>query len=90
MTKRKDDDSGQNSKEGHHVRPATLTAGQSAMNAADPHDQELPALDSHIQGLIGRQLQAHYGTLVNDKIPDKLLKLLDELAKSEQRSKKDS
>jgi hypothetical protein len=62
------------------------------MNTVDHFngDGDVPALDGRIQALIGRQLQAHYGALVNEKTPDNLLKLLDALANAEHKSKKDS
>jgi hypothetical protein len=40
-------------------------------------------LNSGIQGFIGRQLKAVYADLVNEPIPDVLLKLVDELERKE-------
>lgn len=50
---------------------------------------EIPVLDRGIQGALGRQLRDHYNQLVNEKVPDQLLNLLDELARKEHDSKKD-
>jgi Anti-sigma factor NepR len=65
-------------------------ADQTDMNTENEIDEDVPALDGRIQGLIGQKLRTHYDTLVNDKIPDNLLKLLEDLAKSELDSKKES
>jgi hypothetical protein len=89
MTKRKDQDATSDAAGAPSVPPAAPKAEQSTMNSQD-HDVTVPALDNRIQGLIGRQLRTHYDALVNDKIPDNLLKLLDDLAKSEHDPKKDN
>jgi Anti-sigma factor NepR len=89
MTKHKDHDDKRDGPVAPSVEPATPNAGQPDMNGQD-HDVDVPALDSHIQGLIGRQLRTHYDALVGDKIPDNLLKLLADLAKSEPEPKKDN
>lgn len=91
MAKLNQDDPASTEKEGHPVQPETLKARPSEMNTDHlDGDGEVPALDGRIQALIGRQLQAHYGALVNEKTPDNLLKLLDALANVEHVTKKDS
>jgi len=89
MTKRKDQDETPDAAHTTAVDPAAPKARQTDMNSQD-HDVEVPALDSRIQGLIGRELRAHYDALVKDQIPESLLKLLDDLAKSERDHKKDN
>lgn len=73
------------------ANPSTAQkADQTDMNMENEIYEDVPALDGRIQGLIGQKLRTHYDTLVNDKIPDNLLKLLEDLAKSELESKKES
>lgn len=89
MTKRKDLNLGARSVDAQFKQPTIIKADQSEMNNLSDDSTEVPAVDSRIQGIIGRQLRAHYDGLVGDKVPDNLLKLLDDLAKSEQSAKKD-
>ncbi len=89
MTKRKDKDTGVRASDEQSSQPTKAMVNQSEMNNSTDSDIDAPAMDSRIQGIIGRQLRAHYDGLVGDKVPDKLLKLLDDLAKSEQPPKKD-
>ena len=42
-----------------------------------------PALSPALQGHLGRQLRTLYGELVNEPIPDKFTKLLEELARKQ-------
>ena len=43
---------------------------------------EIQPLSSHVQDEIGRRLRTVYGTLASEPLPDKFLKLLDQLSKS--------
>lgn len=47
------------------------------------NDTVRPQLSGSLQGHIGRQLRAAYSELVQEPIPDRFSKLLDELAKSQ-------
>lgn len=46
-------------------------------------------LDRRIQGLLGQQLKIHYRALVEEKVPDRFVSLLEELARKEVASKED-
>jgi hypothetical protein len=89
MTKRKDQKSVVRASDEQSSQPEATKVNQSDMDNLADADIDAPAVDRRIQGIIGRQLRAHYDGLVDDKVPDKLLKLLDDLAKSEQSPKKD-
>jgi Anti-sigma factor NepR len=82
MTKHKDHQENPDAIVAPSVQPSTQKAELPNMNMQD-HDADVPVLDGRIQALIGRELRTHYDALVNDKIPDNLLKLLDDLAKSD-------
>jgi hypothetical protein len=47
-------------------------------------------LEASVQNHIGRKLRAHYGSLVNEKVPDQFLDLLEELARKDLDQKKDT
>jgi Anti-sigma factor NepR len=89
MTKRKDQNSGERATEVTSNQPGASKVNQLHMTNFTENSLDTPAVDARVQGIIGRQLRAHYDGLVGDKVPDKLLKLLDNLAKSEQSPKKD-
>ena len=46
-------------------------------------DGGVHALDERIQGLLGRQLSAYYGELVNEPVPERFLELLSRLDQKE-------
>lgn len=48
-----------------------------------PVTERAPALSPALQGHLGRQLRTLYGELVNEPIPDRFTKLLEELAKKQ-------
>jgi hypothetical protein len=51
--------------------------------------KEGAVLEGSVQNHIGRKLRAHYGSLVNEKVPDQFINLLEELAKKDFELKKD-
>ena len=58
---------------------ALETAGEDA--AMEPELDTTPAvLDIGVQGHIGHHLRAHYTALINEEVPDNLLRLLHDLA----------
>jgi Anti-sigma factor NepR len=89
MTKRKDQQSEVRVSGEQANQPQTTEVNQLEMSNFTDSTVDIPAVDARVQGIIGRQLRAHYDGLVGDKVPDKLLKLLDDLAKSEQSPEKD-
>ena len=50
--------------------------------ASDPAGQR-PQLDADLLGMIGRQLRAAYHEILNEPVPDRFVRLLDELATKE-------
>jgi Anti-sigma factor NepR len=52
-------------------------------NSVDLPESEMPALPPFVQEEIGRRLRAVYGKLAAEPLPDKFVKLLDELSKSD-------
>lgn len=57
----------------------------------EPHVEMLTAgvaLDSRAQALIGQRLKAMYHQIVEQPVPDHLLKLLEDLEKAEKAEKK--
>jgi hypothetical protein len=89
MTKNKDQNAATRASDEPSSQPTTTKVIQTDMDNLADSDIDAPAVDRRIQGIIGRQLRAHYDGLVGNKVPDNLLKLLDDLAKSEQSPKKD-
>ena len=70
------------------TEPTRGKTGTMATNIEDPHgakpdDPGAPRLSPAMQGHLGRQLRAVYSQLVHEPMPDKLTKLLDELAHSQ-------
>lgn len=63
------------------VHPANIAA-QDAVDT-DP----AASLDEAIQGTLGRKLRETYDEVVREQVPDKFLKLLDQLKQSENSSK---
>lgn len=89
MTNRKDQNQECPPANSAHLQSRTAKGEGVDGHTTHDKDAEHPALDSRIQGLIGRQLRTHYDQLINDKVPDNLLKLLEDLAKSEVDPEKD-
>lgn len=50
---------------------------------AEKDAEHAPRLTPAIQGHLGRQLRAHYSELVQEPVPDRLTKLLNELARQQ-------
>jgi hypothetical protein len=50
---------------------------------------EPAAVDTMVQGALGRKLRESYEEIVKEKVPDKFLQLLDQLKQSEQVDKPD-
>ncbi|HEX2842330.1 NepR family anti-sigma factor [Hyphomicrobium sp.] len=63
------------------VQPANIAA-QEAVDA-----EPAASLDEAIQGALGRKLRESYDEVVREQVPDKFLKLLDQLKHSETSSK---
>lgn len=63
------------------VQPAQHVAAESDMD-----DEPAAGIDTAIQGALGRKLRESYEEVVREEVPDKLLKLLDELKLAEQGS----
>ena len=49
-------------------------------------DEPAASIDAAIQGALGRKLRESYEEVVREEVPDKFLKLLDDLKFSEQGS----
>jgi hypothetical protein len=62
-------------------------ADKSPVEVASP--DPAPAVDAHIQGLLGRKLRENYDEVVREEVPDRFLQLLDELKRKEKASPKD-
>jgi hypothetical protein len=69
------------------AEPDRLLSADESMgeDAAGGRDSEAK-LDEAAQALIGHQLKAMYGEVVQQSVPDHLLKLLDELERRERQS----
>jgi hypothetical protein len=50
----------------------------------------VPAVDSSIQGLLGRKLRENYEEVVKEEVPQKFLQLLEELKRKEKADKNES
>jgi Anti-sigma factor NepR len=61
-------------------------ADDSMSDGAAREDHVEIKLDEAAQALIGHHLKAMYGAVVQESIPDHLLKLLDELERKERQS----
>ena len=59
-------------------RPAGADAEDGA-TAAAPY----PHLDNELQAMIGRQLSAIYHEILTEPVPDRFIRLLDELARKD-------
>lgn len=59
------------------IVPPVSAASESTERAASS------GLDEAIQGVLGRKLRESYEEIVKEKVPDKLLQLLDDLKRSE-------
>jgi hypothetical protein len=60
------------------VQPARSVRHEDAISMEQP-----ASLDEAIQGAIGRKLRESWDEVVNEEVPDKFRKLLDQLKKSE-------
>ena len=60
-------------------RTVASKAKKSMDDPRSPDDDAAVKLDASAQALIGQQLRAVYGEIVNQPVPDHLLKLLEDL-----------
>ncbi len=63
------------------VQPASVAAD----NAVDT--EPAASVDEAIQGALGRKLRESYDEVVREQVPDKFMKLLDQLKQSENSDK---
>lgn len=60
------------------VQPTQYVAGESDMD-----DEPAASIDAAIQGALGRKLRESYEEVVREEVPDKFLKLLEDLKLAE-------
>ncbi len=61
------------------IRAVRAKKGQRMVQAQEP------SLPQELQGHIGKHLRAHYGNLVQEPVPDKILEVLKQLEAKEKR-----
>ena len=67
---------------------SSLASGGLADNASECGTADMNSevsLDAHTQAIIGQRLKSVYGEIVQQPVPDDLLRLLDQLAAKERR-----
>lgn len=67
----------------------SMTMDTEASREAAGETERAPSLAPSLQGHLGRQLRAVYGELVNEPVPEKFTKLLEELAKKQDKHKQE-
>lgn len=65
-----------------------LEAKTTVMSTSSAPDSDV-VLPTEARGLIGHQLRQEYRRLLSEPLPDKFTKLLDDLARSEQKPERD-
>ncbi len=65
--------------------PKTVQPNIAAQDAFDA--EPAASIDEAIQGTLGRKLRESYDEVVREQVPDKFLKLLDQLKQSENSTK---
>ena len=63
--------------------PSSNPGKDSSMAACSAEGEAMISLDSRAQAVIGQRLKAVYSELVQQPVPDHLLKLLEELERQE-------
>jgi len=67
------------------VWPPACGSGASTNAAAPDPGNDQPGLDREVQAHIGQQLRAAYREILNQPVPDRFVRLLEELAAQESR-----